>query len=157
VIAELNVPEIASRSLHLFAAIMAVGGAIFIRRVVSPAIKESLTTDGDDSFVNTLLRRCSILVYISVFLVIVTGFWNMTITLAEHRDQANYLILFAVKLILAVVLLLITVVLAGSRPLAARVRKGGSWWIAISILIAIAIVIVSSILKQFPDGPQWPT
>lgn len=152
--AELNVPEIASRSLHLFAAIMAVGAAIFIRRVLNPAVKESLTTDGDESFVNSLLRRCSILVYVSIIAVIATGFWNMTMTLPEHHGQPQYHILFGVKLILAIVLLFITVLLAGSKPLAARVRKGGSWWIAASILIAIAIVIVSSILKQFPDGPQ---
>lgn len=152
-IAELNVPEIASRSLHLFAAIMAVGGAIFIRRVVNPAIRESLTTDGDESFVNTLLRRCSILVYVSIVVVIITGFWNMTMTLPGHQGQSTYHVLFGIKLILAVVLLFLTVLLAGSKPLAAHVRTGGSWWIAASILVAIGIVVVSSILKQFPDTP----
>jgi uncharacterized membrane protein len=151
VIADMNVPEIASRSLHLFAAIMAVGGAIFIRRILNPNVRRSLTADGDQNFIDTLVRRCSILVYVSILVIVITGFWNMAITLSQHAGQTKYHMIFGIKVILAIVLMTLAIILASTKAAKDDGRKRRSWAIPLSIVIAATIVLLSNILKQFPD------
>ncbi len=141
-----------NRWVHILSAIVAVGGMFFLRFVLLPSAAESLTPEQQAALRGAVLRRWRKVVGIGIGLLLLTGFYNfMTISIARGKEVAAYHPLFGVKFLLALFVFFIASALVGSSPALAAMRTRAPLWLAISAVSAVAIILISSILKNL--GP----
>jgi uncharacterized membrane protein len=150
-------PFLLNRWFHLAAVIVAVGGTVFVRFVLHPALKSALTDDAAQSLRETLFRRWGRVLHVCITILIVTGTYNAIVQLPRHPAVTGhapvYHIVFGVKLVLALGLFFIATALTGRSRTFEGMRKKRPLWLAVSIALAAAIVLLSNILKNLPPAP----
>jgi uncharacterized membrane protein len=150
IIMDLNWLFVSSRWLHIIAAVVAVGGAAFIRFVLLPAAR-SLPADQADALRVAVRRRWAILYMLCVVLLLVSGLYNyMAVAIPAHRGQSIYHALFGLKFILAMVVFFIGSALVGRAAAFEPIRRNASRWLALNVLIAALVIAVACILKFIP-------
>jgi len=147
---ELILPII-MRWLHIFAAIIAVGGIIFQRFVLMPAANAALGDDIHDQLRAKVVGRWQKFVHVCILLFLVSGFYNyLVLTAPMHEGQSLYHALFGVKFLLALVVFLLAIVLTSRQGYAERFRKNAKLWLGLLALLAIIIVLISGVMKNIP-------
>ena len=137
------------RWVHILAAILAVGGMIFMRMVLMPAAHEALTEEQHVALRERVMARWRRLVALSIGLLLLTGFYNfMTVSIPKAREVPSYHLLFAVKFILALVVFFLGSVLAGRSATFAPVRARARTWLTLNIVLALAVVLIAGILGR---------
>jgi uncharacterized membrane protein len=149
---DLVVP-ILSRWLHIFAAIIAVGGSIFIRFILTPIAKSTLDAETHLKLRETVTRRWMKWVHTCILLFLISGFYNyLVVTRHVHEDQPLYHALFGMKFLLALVVFGLAIFLTLSRPIGVKLRDNGKVWMSLLILCAAAIVMISGVMKNIPQS-----
>ena len=70
------------RWMHILAAVIAIGGTVFIRFVLLPAANEALTEAQHQALRATLMRRWKVIVMACIAALVVSGLYNiMTISM----------------------------------------------------------------------------
>lgn len=151
--------RIASRALHLLAAIILGGGLFYLRTVLAPAGPEACYAD----------RRAVWAKWVGIasFLLIVSGllnFWAIMtdVKAAGEKLPPTYHALFGAKVLLALLVMFIASLLAGRTEAADRFRAGMRRWLGVAWLAVIAIVIIGATLRMLhgrtpaDDAPQAP-
>ena len=137
------------RWVHVLAAVVAVGGTIFLRFVLLPSAKESLTDEQHTSLRACLMRRWKVLVMICIAALLVSGFYNfMTIGLAKAKDHAAYHPLFGVKFLAALGIFFIASILTGRAPAFEGMRRSARTWLLVAALLGIGVILISGVLKN---------
>jgi uncharacterized membrane protein len=149
---QIDVVNVAMRWLHLTAAIIAVGGAIFSLFVILPAIKAA-PPEVREGLVESVRRRTARLVMFSIAILLLTGFYNYILNeIPAHRGQAFYHGLMGVKIILAMAVFFLASALAGQSPAFEGLRKRRAYWLTINVFLGLAVVAIGSILRAVPDA-----
>ncbi len=146
-LAEIQIPALISRWVHILAAMTAVGGMIFMRFVLMPSAKASLTDEQHDSLRATILPAWGRIVHIAITVLLLSGIYNAIVVFGKLDKPMPYHAIFGVKFILAVVLFFFSIALAGRSNATAGLRKNAPKWLAANIAIAMVIVLLSNILK----------
>ena len=147
-IAEIDLPAVISRWIHLFSVITVVGGTIFLRVVLYPSVKETLSDESHDSLRGALMRRWARVVHAAILLIILSGSYNFLKVLPTLSEPLPYHPIFGAKLLLALILFFIAIALTGRSAAFAGLRRRAPQWMAISILLAAFIVLLSNLLKN---------
>jgi len=146
-LAQINVPALISRWLHILAVITAVGGTIFIRLALLPSVKATLTDEQHETLRRRLMPAWGRLVHISIFIIILSGIYNAIVIFPRLEEPMPYHAIFGVKFVLALVLFFFAIALTGRSNATAGIRRNTPKWMAANIIIAMIIVFLSNILK----------
>ncbi len=137
----------AVRWIHLLSVIAAIGGVIFARVALLPAMSEVLPDDQRDRLRASVAKRWKMVVHVSVTLILVTGGINFYLTFGDGVKPIPYHPIFGLKLISAFVIFFLAIALSGSSPGFAGLRSNAKTWLGVIITLAVLIVFLSGVLR----------
>lgn len=141
--------QILFRWIHLGAAIVAVGGTVFQRFVLMPAL--SAVGEAERTAIREkVLARWRMFVHTSVLALLASGIYNAFQMFPMHKGQPLYHSLFGVKFLLALAIFGIATVLTGKSDRAQRMRGRGPFWMGVLVALTAAVVALSGVLKNLP-------
>jgi hypothetical protein len=153
------------RLLHLLAAITVVGGSVFMRFALLPAVR-TITEEQRRSLHDAVRARWSRLVQLSILFLLVTGLINYVMFVqaaktwsAEWREaySSAYHMLFGVKFLMALVIFALASILTGRSPGTQRIRDNSRFWLNINLAMALAVVMISGVMRLTHVGPTDPS
>ena len=133
--------------IHLIAAVMAVGGMAFVLFILMP----SLRVLGDEpraQLVKTVMGRFRWVSWGAILLLIASGLYNIH----QHAWQAPwgwYWELLTLKIFLAMVVFLISLVLTLPIPAFESFRAKRRTWLSIALSIALGVILISAYLRGY--------
>lgn len=150
----MNYVDLVLRWIHILTAITLVGGTIFWRFALNPALGQ-LQSDQRDSIRGHILPKWAKLVGISSGLLLISGLIN-----AVHGNIMRYDLpgayhgMVAVKLLLALAMFFIAARLAGRSEGAKKFREKMTFWLNINVLLAVALVCIGGFMKMTPHNAK---
>lgn len=146
---EINVSVLVLRWLHIGAAIVAVGGAVFVRFALRPSVETVLDESARERLMEAIRRRWSKFVHGSVALLLLTGGANFVILAIPPKvEPVPYHWIFGVKFLAAMSVFLIASALVGKGPAFAAIRKRSASSLSLLLVLAALIVLLSGLLNQ---------
>jgi hypothetical protein len=143
----IEILAIMARWVHMLSAIIAVGGAVFMRFVLMPAAQTELSPETRASLHTRLVARWKYIVRVCIGCLLATGSFNFYLALESGIKSASYHALFGIKLITAFAIFFLALALSGSGPGFASLRKEAKKWSLVLISLAVLAVMVSGILR----------
>jgi uncharacterized membrane protein len=139
------------RWLHIFSAIVLVGGAFYMRCVLWPALTEQ-GAETRQRLLAAARPRWSRIVMITSALLLLSGLFNAVRIIMDYQlsGPVRYDILVALKLLLAVVAMGLAAVLSGRSALAERCRQILAFWLNLQLLLAVLLVGLAGYMKMVP-------
>jgi len=147
----MNVDWIAvvARWAHVLAAVVAVGGVLFQRLVLLPAVRETVDENSRGRLHEAVTGRWKRLLMACIGLLILSGGWNfVTISLAKAERAPIYHALFGIKFLLALAVFFLGSALAGRAEAFAALRRERGKWLGITAALAVLVVLISGVLKN---------
>ena len=143
-----NVPaiDVISRFIHVGAAIVMVGGTVFMRFILMPAAAE-LPQAEHDQLRQRLLARWKQVVYWGIALLLLSGGYNYWLAIRLHTGDGLYHGLVGTKILLALVVFFIASVLIGRSTAFEKLRQNRAQWMGLIVLLAAVIVGLSGFVK----------
>lgn len=151
------------RWIHIASAIIAVGGAFFLRFLLLPAASRVLDGDTHTRLREAINGRWRVLVYVLITLFLITGLYNF---LAPTRvdgvlvtgrwrdftreDKGLYHMLFGVKFLAAFGMFFLASVLPGRTATFAPIRNNAKRWLLVFLLLAAVVLSCSTALRYLP-------
>jgi hypothetical protein len=141
--------ELVFRWMHIFAAIAAVGGMIFQRVALVPAVAE-LPDDVRHRLHAAMRARWARVVHGSILFLLVSGLVNVVRIIQNYELVPYYHALFGIKFLLAFGIFFIASMLTGKSESAQRFQRNGRYWLTVNLLLAVLVVGLSGVLKTAP-------
>jgi len=141
------------RWFHILAAITAVGGTVFARFVVFPAL-DPLPPEQRGALHAAMRRRWSKIVAGAIAFLIVSGLFNFMTLISQYQLPRWYHPVFGVKFLLAMVIFGVASLLVGSSPASDTVRRNARMWLNLNIVLAILVVCLSGVLRTATRIPK---
>jgi uncharacterized membrane protein len=142
------------RYFHVIGAITLMGGSLFLRLGLRPAVRE-LDTEARQRLHDRLRPRWAHLVMVSSALLLVSGLANLA--LAGRYEfppllglRQGYHLVVGLKFILALPIFFIASLLAGRSPLAKRLQERPEGWMNLALVLALVMVLVGGWLRFVP-------
>lgn len=138
-----------SRWLHIAAAIVAIGGAFFVRAALQPSAKETLS-DADHAKLREAIRsRWAKVVGACIGILFLTGALNFAkLAMPPKIHPIPYHPIFGVKFIAALVVFFVASALTGRAAGFAKMREQSRKWLGVLLFLAAVIVLLSGVLSQ---------
>ncbi len=137
------------RWMHILAAVVAVGGTIFVRFVLLPSIRETLTDEQHAALRAKLMARWKVVVMICIAALLISGAYNfMTISLAKAEHSAVYHPLFGVKMLAALAVFFLASALTGRAVAFEGLRRKAGFWMMVTAILGVAVILISGILRN---------
>lgn len=151
--ADLILP-IVFRWVHILSAVVAVGGTIFIRFVLTPAVKATLADEQHAALRERLMRRWHVVVMACITGLLVSGVYNfVTLSLPKAKGIPAYHPLFGVKFLAAMGVFFLASALTGRSPGFAPLRANARKWLAVNVALAVVVILLSGVLKNLKPVP----
>jgi len=153
------------RLLHILAVLTAVGGMVFIRFALLPAL-DTLDENGRKALHEQIRKRWSRLIQLSILFLLASGLINFGMFVVAARDwpdawrttfNAAYQMLFGIKFILALAIFALASILAGKSAGTQKIRDNSRFWLNINLTMALVVVIISGLMRLTHVGPTQPT
>lgn len=139
--------DVLSRWVHVGSAIVLVGGLVFLRFVLTPAVTQ-LSDEAHAQLKGLVLTSWKKFVHVGIALFLASGFYNYLIVLApQHRGDKLYHALMGTKILLALVVFLLSSALVGRSKVFERMRANSKFWQGAIIVLASLIVGISGFAK----------
>lgn len=136
------------RWAHIFSAIIALGGVIFMRFVLLPSATQVLDEKTHGELRGAITRRWMKFVHTCILLFLISGFYNyLVVTRHQHDGQAIYHMLFGIKFLLALGVFAIAIALTSLKSWSAGMRANARLWLAVLIALASVIVVISGYMR----------
>jgi len=141
---------LAFRWLHIIPAIMLMGGAIFMRLALVPAV-QSIELQNKADLKEAVRSRWAKVVMICILLLLISGLYNVAMKEMSYKLSKTYHVLLVVKIVLALGVFYIASVLSGRSESAKRFRENEIKWLNINLTMAILLVLIAGFLKISPQ------
>jgi uncharacterized membrane protein len=151
------------RWAHILAAIVAMGGLVFARYGLLPALVEFDETTRDRIH-DSIRRRWLPWVIGAITVLLASGLANFLIFNARVKGegwadglwmrQTSYHALFGVKFLLAMVVFYFASALVGRGEGTAWVRRDRVKWLTVTLGLTLAVVLLSGWMRQLHTGPN---
>jgi len=146
---------LASRVLHILGAVVLVGGIFYLRMVVVSRVRPEDSTADTDLWFSGRRGTWAMWVGIATLVLIVTGLINfLYIVRTNEAFHGPYHAVFGIKVLLALVVFFLAAVLAGKSAAGARFRKHFRYWMGVTLLLGITVIILGSVLRSIPHVPK---
>ena len=140
-----------SRWAHMLAAIVLVGGTLFMRFALVPA---ELATSGTEEFREAIRQRWAKWVAGAALFLLVSGFYNMYLKAIGFKMSGLYLGLLGLKILLAFSAFWLAATLVGRSDRAKRFRQREMHWLNMLTVVVLAVVLMAGFMKM--DSASWP-
>lgn len=138
-----------SRSLHIAAVIVTIGGAAFLRFALLPGAKQALEEEPHQRLREAVRKRWAHVVRAGIALLLVTGTINFIILAVPPKiDAIPYHPIFGMKLLAAFGVFMIASALVGKSPAFAKLRRNERTWLNVLLALAAVIILLSGLLSQ---------
>lgn len=154
---------LALRWAHVLAACVAVGGLVFARFGLLPALQQ-LDETTRDGIHDRIRRSWMPWVMGAITLLLASGLANFLLFNARVREedwgggewmrQTGYHALFGVKFLLAMLVFFFASGLVGRGRGTQWIRNDRATWLTVTIGLAIAVVMISGWMRQLHVGPN---
>ena len=146
---DINIMLLISRWIHVGAAIVAVGGAVFLRFVLNPSATGTLDDRQHQRLREAVRARWRRFAHICMGLLLLTGGLNFVVlAMSPKVDPMPYHLIFGVKFILALMVFFLAGALVSTGPGLARMRQNSGRWLSLLVVLAAMIVGMSGVLSQ---------
>jgi hypothetical protein len=137
------------RWAHVLAVVAAVGGLFFLRVVLYPAVREALGDEQRAMLREKVLGRWRRVSLICIALLLISGIYNfVTISLPKAEDIRLYHPLFGIKFLAALGVFFLASALTSRGPAFKGLRDRTPKWLAVTCLLALAVILISGVLKN---------
>ncbi|REJ84427.1 MAG: hypothetical protein DWQ34_19855 [Planctomycetota bacterium] len=140
--------DLISRWIHVGAAIVLLGGSIFMRFVLMPSAA-ALTESEHEKLRERILLRWKKLVMAGITLLLLTGFYNY---LAGDPPSPRYHMLMGIKILLALAVFFLASAITGRSSALQPIRQNRAWWLTVLIALASVVVAIAGYLKVAAAG-----
>lgn len=142
--------ELVMRWTHILSAITLLGGSIFFRFVLMPAANRILDAETHERLRPAIVGRWKKFVMVLILLFLVSGFYTyIAVGVPAHKGgDGTYHMLFGIKFLLAMVVFLLVSLLTGRTGLAQKLQANAKLWMAITIVLGIAVVCLAGAMKM---------
>ena len=89
--------------------------------------------------------------------LLISGIYNYLATTANYTVPRWYHAVFGVKFLLALVVFGVASILTGRTPAADAMRRNLRFWLDLNIVLAVAVVCLSGVLRTAEKVPKQPT
>lgn len=151
------------RWAHILAAIIAMGGLVFARFGLLPALAE-IDASTRERIHEAIRRRWLPWVIGAITVLLVSGLANFLIFNGRVKAegwgdgqwmrQTSYHALFGAKFLLALVVFYFASALVGRGAGTQWVRDARSMWLSVTLGLALAVVLLSGWMRQLHTGPN---
>jgi len=142
--------SVASRWVHVGAAIVLFGGTLFQYLVLVPAVKE-LPSDERTALHGRVMARWRKIVMAMIGLLLITGFYNyLAVAIPQYREspvKGLYHGLMGTKILLSLGIFFIVSALVGRSVAFEPMRLQSRKWMTITIVLATVVVGIAGYLK----------
>ena len=128
--------------LHLFSIVGVLGGTAFALLVMAPALREEAE---DSPLAKGMWRRFGISLAVLWVIVLLTGFINFF--MVTPKVNAGYQAIVGIKMMLALLMFVLSMLLAHPTPAMKRFMQNRSTWLLTLTVIGIAILGLSAHLN----------
>jgi len=138
---------LASKWLHLLAAITALGGAAFSLLALMPAAKATLSDEIHEKLREAVRARWAKFVHVSIVALLITGSINFGILAIPPKiHPLPYHPIFGVKLLAALGVFFIASILVGRGQGFPGIRNNRAKWLKILLVLGALIVLLGGVL-----------
>ncbi len=149
--AEVSLLGILSRWVHILAVVIAVGGSFFIRLILLPMAQKSLSAEAHESLRTNLLGRWRIVIHSCIFLLLLTGFYNLWLAMQSDPEPVYHL-LFAAKFLLSLMLFAIAILVTAKQGMPTWMQPHARHWMLGLVALGITIILIAGLLHTIPRG-----
>lgn len=150
----LDFVELVFRWMHVLAAIVAVGGTIYQRFMVLPALGE-LPAAERARVADAIRGRWAMWVRAAITFLLISGLYNFLFVVNKRYDLPPlYHALFGIKFLLALVIFTLASFLTGRSGVAQRFVAAARFWLTVNLVLALAVVGISGVLRGLPKQPK---
>jgi uncharacterized membrane protein len=143
----MEVLVVLSRWLHVISAILAIGGAFFMRVVVPPALAEA-EAGSREAVLIALRKKFKMVVHICVTLLILTGAFNTWRSWGDYKLKTGVMHgIWGMHMLLGLVVIGISVTLLAKR----EPPKNHRGMLTVNLVIMFVVVALASTLKFVRD------
>jgi hypothetical protein len=139
------------RWVHIISAIVMLGGTLFFRSMVIPALRGSENPDAARSLRAAIHGRWRKLIPWLILAFLVSGFYNyLAVTRQLHPDTPAYHMIFGIKFLLSLGVFFIASMLISTRNWSSKVRERAESWIVAMLVLAFGVVLLGGYMKVMP-------
>jgi uncharacterized membrane protein len=145
--------NVGSRWLHVASAVVAVGGMVFLRLALMPAMAAQ-EEPVRQAVMGPVVRRFKILVHSAIGLLLLTGTYNMLVALPKARAltyHSFYHSILGTKILLALILFGIAFPVLSSPPAFGNIQESRRRWVTVLVALGLVILLFSAILRRLWD------
>ena len=147
---DINFGLVAIRWVHIFAAIAAGGGGLFMLVALHPAAQQ-LDEQTRTPLLSRVRKSFTMVVMLSILGLLASGFYNyLAITRHQHPEQPLYHALMGTKILLAFGVFFLSSALTGRSKAFDKLRANAGLWLKINVFLVAIIVLLGAILRDLP-------
>lgn len=139
--------EVLSRWIHVGTAIVLIGGTCFMRFVLLPSARATLTEESHEALREAVRNRWKRFVHLGIALLLISGSYNYIKAMPGHKGVPLYHALIGIKILLALAVFFLGSALVGRSPAFAKMREFPRPWLMLILLLSAAIVGISGYCK----------
>ncbi len=141
-----------SRWLHVIPVIVMVGGTLFLRLALLPALAASENEELRDTLRESVRKKWAKWIGISTLLLLVTGLYNAYFKAITYELSPLYNGLLLVKILLAFAVFYLAARLSGRSAKAVQMRQREIHWTNILCVLMLTIVLLAGAMKIVSTG-----
>ncbi len=137
------------RYMHILGAIALMGGTIFMRFALRPAVG-LIAPDAKTAFHEQVRSRWAKVVMLATLLILVSGIANLALAARYRFDPVfglSYHMVVGIKLLLSLPIFFIAALLMGRTALAKRFQASAETWMNVNLTLALLMVLIGGALK----------
>ncbi len=145
-----NLLLLTMRVLHILSSIILLGGIFYLLLVVAPRIVASGGRADADTWFAGNRAAWAKWVGIATAVLFVTGLFNFVTNVTTYKLVPSYHMFGTLKILLALVVFFFAAILAGKTALAESFREKMKFWLTVTMLVGLVIVIIGSVMRSYP-------
>jgi uncharacterized membrane protein len=145
---------LASRVLHVLGSIILLGGMFYLLMIVAPRVGASGSRPNTDAWFGGNRAAWAKWVGIATVVLLVTGLFNFYSIVTTSQIAKSYHMLGGIKILVALVIFFFAAILAGKTALAERFREKMRFWLTVTMLVGLVIVVIGSVMRSYPREPK---
>jgi len=145
--------ELVFRWLHIFGAIILMGGTIFMRFGYSPAASQ-LSDEDRQKVQEAMIGQWRKWVMMAAGFLLISGICNTGMIHMKFKLPTLYNALLVIKALLALGVFFVSSRLVGRSEAAGEMRKDLRRWLNINLTMAFAIVAMAGVMKLSDHAPK---
>jgi len=144
--------------MHILGAIALMGGTIFMRFALRPAIIQ-MQPEARAALHDEVRRRWSKVVMLATLFLLASGLTNLATTGRFNFDPVlgmpkGYQMLVGIKFLLALPIFFIAAAFLGRSNMAKRMQQNAEFWMNINLALALVMVLMGGYLRFVTREPK---